>query len=161
MPDPWVVWSIVGLALIFDFINGFHDAANSIATVVSTRVLSPRAAVAWAAFFNFIAFLCFGLHVAKTIGKGTINPEAVTLSVVTAGLVGAISWNLFTWWFGIPSSSSHALVGGLAGAALVHHGSGALVIPGLVKIGVFIFVAPLLGMLLGFLIMLSTYWLLR
>jgi len=161
MPDPWLVWSIVGLALVFDFINGFHDAANSIATVVSTRVLSPRAAVLWAAFFNLAAFLFFGLHVAKTIGKGTVQPESVTLAVVSAGLIGAIAWNLLTWWFGIPSSSSHALVGGLAGAALVHHGSAALVIPGLVKIGVFIFVAPLLGMLLSFLIMFATYWLLR
>jgi PiT family inorganic phosphate transporter len=155
------VWSIVGLALIFDFINGFHDAANSIATVVSTRVLSPRAAVAWAAFFNFIAFLFFGLHVAKTIGKGTISPESVTLAVVAAGLAGAIIWNLITWWWGIPSSSSHALVGGLAGAALVHGGTNALVIPGLVKIGAFIFVAPVLGMVLAFAIMLGTYWTFR
>jgi PiT family inorganic phosphate transporter len=158
MPDAWIVWSIVGLALVFDFINGFHDAANSIATVVSTRVLSPRAAVAWAAFFNFIAFLCFGLHVAKTIGKGTIEPSAVTLAVVAAGLVGAIVWNLITWWFGIPSSSSHALVGGLAGAAVVSHGPGALVVPGLVKIVIFIFVAPMLGLTLAFILMVATYW---
>jgi PiT family inorganic phosphate transporter len=161
MPDPWVVWSIVGLALIFDFINGFHDAANSIATIVSTRVLSPRAAVAWAAFFNFIAFLFFGLHVAKTIGKGTIEPEAVTLAVVTAGLIGAVFWNLLTWWFGIPSSSSHALVGGLAGAALVAQGPSALVAGGLLKIGAFIFVSPLLGLALAFVIMTATYWLCR
>ncbi|MCK6444946.1 MAG: inorganic phosphate transporter [Planctomycetes bacterium] len=161
MPEPWLVWSIVGLALIFDFINGFHDAANSIATIVSTRVLSPRAAVVWAAFFNFIAFLFFGLHVAKTIGKGTVEPEAVTLAVVTAGLIGSIFWNLLTWWFGIPSSSSHALVGGLAGAALVAKGPEALISKGLIKIGAFIFVSPLLGLALAFVIMTITYWLCR
>jgi PiT family inorganic phosphate transporter len=147
--------------LIFDFINGFHDAANSIATIVSTRVLSPRAAVAWAAFFNFVAFLFFGLHVAKTIGKGTIEVEYVTLSVITAALIGAIVWNLATWWFGLPSSSSHALVGGLAGAALAHAGPDALVPAGLVKIAIFIFVAPTLGMVLGFTFMVATYWIFR
>src|SRR6185436_17663101 len=115
-----LVWLIVGLALAFDYINGFHDAANSIATVVSTRVLSPRAAVAWAAFFNFIAFLVFETHVAQTIGKGTIDVNAATLPVITAALVGAIVWNLLTWWYGLPSSSSHALVGGLAGAAVAY-----------------------------------------
>ncbi|MBI5433833.1 MAG: inorganic phosphate transporter [Planctomycetes bacterium] len=161
MPDPWLVWSIVGLALIFDFINGFHDAANSIATIVSTRVLSPRAAVIWAAFFNFVAFLFFGLHVAKTIGKGTIDPTAVTLAVVTAGLIGSIFWNLLTWWFGIPSSSSHALVGGLAGAALVAKGTDGLIAGGLLKIGAFIFVSPLVGLALAFVIMTATYWLCR
>src|SRR5262245_18185010 len=161
MPDAWIAWSIIGLALAFDFINGFHDAANSIATVVSTRVLSPRWAVAWAAFFNFVAFLVFGLHVAKTIGKGTIDPHYVTLAVVTGGLLGAIVWDLLTWWWGLPSSSSHALVGGLAGAALAHAGPKALVASGLVKIGIFIFVAPILGMVTGFLIMLAIYWLLR
>ncbi|MCE9593953.1 MAG: inorganic phosphate transporter [Planctomycetes bacterium] len=161
MVDPWIVWSIVGLALIFDFINGFHDAANSIATIVSTRVLSPQAAVVWAAFFNFIAFLFFGLHVAKTIGKGTIEPEAVTLAVITAGLIGSIAWNLLTWWFGIPSSSSHALVGGLAGAALIAKGPSALISGGLLKIGAFIFVAPLVGMALSYIIMLATYWIFR
>src|SRR5215831_12677828 len=102
---PLVVWFLIALALAFDFINGFHDAANSIATVVSTRVLSPRAAVVWAAFFNFIAFLFFGLHVAKTIGKGTVDPQTVTLAVVTAGLCGAIVWDLLTWWSGLPASS--------------------------------------------------------
>ena len=156
-----VVAVIVGLALIFDFINGFHDAANSIATVVSTRVLSPRAAVIWAALFNFIAFLFFGLHVAKTIGKGTIDPSAATLGVVTAGVVAAIVWNLLTWWWGIPSSSSHALVGGLSGAALAGHGSDALVVSGLLKIGAFIIVAPLLGMALSLVIMVVTYWCIR
>ena len=161
MSESWLVASIIALALGFDFINGFHDAANSIATVVSTRVLTPRAAVAWAAFFNFIAFLCFGLHVAKTIGKGTIDPAYVTLAVVSAGLVGAIVWDLLTWWWGLPSSSSHALVGGLAGAALVHAGPKALVVGGLVKIGIFIFVAPLLGLVMGFGLMVATYWILR
>jgi PiT family inorganic phosphate transporter len=161
MSDPWLVGSIIALALGFDFINGFHDAANSIATVVSTRVLSPRWAVVWAAFFNFIAFLFFGLHVAKTIGKGTIDPQFVTLSVVSAGLFGAIVWDLLTWWWGLPASSSHALVGGLAGAALVHAGPKALVVAGLVKIGIFIFVAPVLGLVMGFGLMLATYWSLR
>jgi PiT family inorganic phosphate transporter len=161
MAEPWLVWSIIALALAFDFINGFHDAANSIATVVSTRVLSPRAAVAWAAFFNFIAFLCFGLHVAKTIGKGTVDPQSVTLAVVTAGLIGAIVWDLLTWWSGIPASSSHALVGGLSGAALVHAGPKALIAGGLIKIGVFIFIAPIMGLVIGFGLMVATYWLLR
>jgi inorganic phosphate transporter, PiT family len=161
MSEPWLVWSIIGLALVFDYINGFHDAANSIATVVSTRVLSPRAAVAWAAFFNFVAFLFFGLHVAKTIGKGTVDPAQITLSVITAGLIGAIVWDLLTWWWGLPSSSSHALVGGLAGAALANAGPGALVAKGLIKTGIFIFVSPLLGMTLGFLFMIATYWAFR
>ncbi|MBL8857717.1 MAG: inorganic phosphate transporter [Planctomycetes bacterium] len=163
MLDPWVVWSIIGLALAFDFINGFHDAANSIATVVSTRVLSPRAAVAWAAFFNFIAFLVFETKVANTIGKGTVQPESVTLAVVTGGLIGAIVWNLITWWRGLPSSSSHALVGGFAGAALAAAGPDALIYGsatqrGLIQTGLFIFIAPILGMALGWLIMVATYW---
>src|SRR5262245_40611494 len=128
MSDTWLVYSIIVLALAFDYINGFHDAANSIATVVSTRVLSPRAAVAWAAFFNFVAFLFFGLHVAKTIGKGTVDPQYATMAVVSAGLCGAIVWDLLTWWWGLPASSPHALVGGLAGAALVHAGPKALVV---------------------------------
>jgi PiT family inorganic phosphate transporter len=161
MSEPWVVWSIIGLALAFDYINGFHDAANSIATVVSTRVLSPRAAVLWAAIFNFIAFLFFGLHVAKTIGKGTVDPSQITLSVITAGLIGAIVWDLLTWWWGLPSSSSHALVGGLAGAAVSHAGPGALVASGLIKTGIFIFVSPLLGMTLGFFLMIAVYWIFR
>jgi PiT family inorganic phosphate transporter len=160
MPD-LLVWGIVGLALAFDFINGFHDAANSIATVVSTRVMTPRWAVAWAAFFNFAAFLLFGLHVATTIGKGVVDPSAVTLPVVTAGLVGAIAWDLVTWFYGIPSSSSHALVGGVAGAAIAHAGFGSLIASGLGRIGLFILVAPLLGMVLGFLVMVATYWVFR
>src|SRR4026207_1872481 len=117
-----LVVCIIILALIFDFINGFHDAANSIATVVSTRVLTPKAAVAWAALFNFIAFLVFGVHVAKTIGKGVIRPEIVTPEIILAGVSGAIVWNLITWWLGLPSSSSHALVGGLVGAPLAPAG---------------------------------------
>jgi inorganic phosphate transporter, PiT family len=160
MPD-LLVWGIVGLALAFDFINGFHDAANSIATVVSTRVMTPRWAVAWAAFFNFVAFLLFGLDVAATIGKGVVDPTAVTLPVVTAGLVGAIAWDLVTWHYGIPSSSSHALVGGVAGAAIAHAGTGSLIASGLGRIGLFILVAPLLGMVFGFLIMVVTYWVFR
>ncbi len=161
MPDPWIVIAIIALALAFDFVNGFHDAANSIATIVSTRVLSPRAAVIWAAFWNFIAFLFFGLHVARTIGKGVIDPSAATLQVITAGVVGAIVWDLVTWYLGIPTSSSHALVGGLAGAAVAHAGFGVLVVPGLVKIAIFILVAPLAGMALGFAFMIGTYWAFR
>ena len=156
--DAWAVYSIIGLALAFDFVNGFHDAANSIATVVSTRVLSPRWAVSWAAFFNFVAFLFFGLHVATTIGKGVVDPTSVTVPVIAAGLIGALAWNLITWHYGIPSSSSHALVGGLAGAAIRHAGLGAVVMPGIVKITVFIFLAPLIGLAGGFLFMVTTYW---
>src|SRR6186997_1251248 len=123
MPDfTFAIWALIALALIFDFVNGFHDAANSIATVVSTRVLKPHMAVLWAAFFNFIAFLLFETHVASTIGKGVVNPEFVTLPVIAGGLVGAIVWDVVTWYAGIPSSSSHALVGGFAGAALAHSG---------------------------------------
>lgn len=166
MSDPWIVWAIIGLALTFDFINGFHDAANSIATVVSTRVLSPRWAVIWAATFNFIAFLIFDQSVAATIGKGTVVQEHMTLALVTSGLVGAIVWNLLTWWWGLPSSSSHALVGGLAGAALAAVGPEALVFgsptqKGLIQVGIFIFLAPILGMLLGYTFMIATYWIFR
>jgi PiT family inorganic phosphate transporter len=166
MSELWVVWAIIALALAFDFINGFHDAANSIATVVSTRVLSPRWAVIWAALFNFIAFLVFDSHVATTIGKGTVHSEFVTLAIVTSGLVGAIVWNLLTWWWGLPSSSSHALVGGFAGAALVAVGPEALVYGsptqrGLIQIGIFIFLAPMLGMALGWIFMIATYWIFR
>ena len=161
MLEAWVVYSVIGLALAFDFVNGFHDAANSIATVVSTRVLSPRWAVGWAAFFNFIAFLFFGLHVAETIGKGVINPTSVTVPVITAALLGAIAWNLITWFYGIPSSSSHALVGGLAGAAIQHAGFAAVVVPGIVKISIFIILAPLIGLAIGFALMVATYWTFR
>ncbi len=152
------VYGIIALALAFDYVNGFHDAANSIATVVSTRVLSPRSAVVWAAVFNFVAFLFFGLHVATTIGKGIVDPASITLAVVAAGLIGAIAWDLVTWFYGIPTSSSHALVGGFAGAALFHGGFRAIVLEGITKITVFILLAPLLGMAIGFLFMLGTYW---
>jgi PiT family inorganic phosphate transporter len=161
MMEAWVVYSVIGLALAFDFVNGFHDAANSIATVVSTRVLSPRWAVGWAAFFNFIAFLFFGLRVAETIGKGVIDPTSVTVPVITAALVGAIVWNLITWYYAIPSSSSHALVGGLAGAAIQHSGFAAVVVPGIVKISIFIILAPLIGLAIGFAFMVGTYWTFR
>src|SRR5574342_443279 len=122
MPDPWIVWTIIALALAFDFVNGFHDAANSIATVVSTRVMKPQYAVLWAAFFNFVAFLLFSTAVARTIKSGVVDPTSVTLPVIAAGLAGAIAWNLITWYGGIPSSSSHALVGGYAGAAVAYAG---------------------------------------
>jgi PiT family inorganic phosphate transporter len=161
MSEPIVVALIVLLALGFDFINGLHDAANSIATVVSTRVLSPRMAVIWAAFFNFIAFLVFHNAVAATIGKGVVQADAATIPVVAAGLVGAIAWNVITWWAGIPSSSSHALVGGFAGAAMARGGIEALKVSGIAKIGAFILIAPLLGMLIGLIIMIATYWTVR
>src|SRR5918998_4022834 len=131
--------ALIAVALAFDFINGLHDAANSIATVVSTRVLSPPMAVAWAAFFNFIAFLFIGLHVAETIGKGIIDPAIVDPAVIFGALMGAILWNVLTWYFGIPSSSSHALVGGLVGAGITKGGVGAIVSSGVIKTAVFIF----------------------
>ncbi len=140
---------IVGLALAFDFINGFHDAANSIATVVSTRVLTPRQAVLWAAVFNFIAFLVFSTHVAGNIAKG-VDPHVVTLGLVAAGLVGAVVWDLFTWWLGLPTSSSHALLGGLAGAAVVKAGFGSLDAAFFEKTALFIVLSPFIGALLGF-----------
>ena len=144
---------IILVALAFDFVNGFHDAANSIATVVSTRVLSPKLAVIWAAFWNFIAFAVFGTAVASTIGKGTIDIEQVgTLDVILAALIGAIVWDLITWWFGLPTSSSHALVGGLAGAAIVYSGFDALVAEGFTKILIFIVLSPLIGLGLGILL---------
>ena len=157
---------IILVALAFDFVNGFHDAANSIATVVSTQVLSPRTAVLWAAFFNFIAAFGFGTHVAKTIGKDVIDLDLLTghqaLGVVTAGLVGAIVWNLITWWFGLPSSSSHALVGGLCGAAAsAVHSFSIVRFDGVRKIIIFIVVAPVMGMLLGALLMVALAWMFR
>jgi PiT family inorganic phosphate transporter len=152
---------IILLALAFDYVNGFHDAANSIATVVSTQVLSPRTAVLWAAFFNFIAFLFFGLHVATTIGKGIIDPRVVDAAVVASALAGAIAWDLITWYFGIPSSSSHALIGGLAGAGLAKVGPAALDTAGLVKVGVSIVASPLLGLGLGFGFMTAVFWIFR
>jgi len=152
---------LVFIALAFDFINGFHDSANSIATVVSTRVLSPKYAVLWAAFFNFVAAFFFETKVASTIGKGVVDPGAVTLAVVTAGLVGAIVWDLATWRLGLPSSSSHALIGGLAGAAIVHTGWGVLQWAGLLKIALFIVLSPLIGFVLGFFYMVGVLWIVR
>ena len=149
---------LVALALVFDFLNGFHDAANSIATIVSTRVLRPQWAVLWAAFFNFIAFLFFGLLVAATVGKGIIDPGIVDHYVVFGALIGAISWNLITWYFGIPSSSSHALIGGLAGAAVAKGGVGSLVAAGFLKTTAAIVLSPLLGMVLGSALMIAVSW---
>ncbi len=140
---------IIFLALAFDYINGFHDAANSIATVVATRVLTPRQAVMWAAFFNFIAFVVFGTHVAKTIGKGLVHTSIVDLTVVGAGLTAAIIWNLFTWWKGIPSSSSHTMVGGFVGAAVAKAGFSAVYFDAVFKIISFIFLAPILGIIIS------------
>ncbi|MSQ89011.1 MAG: inorganic phosphate transporter, partial [Betaproteobacteria bacterium] len=154
-----IVIALVLVALVFDFMNGFHDAANSIATVVSTRVLKPYQAVMLAAFFNFIALFVFQLTVATTIGRGIIDPGIVDHYLVFGALVGAISWNIITWYYGIPSSSSHALIGGLVGAAVAKAGTWALVPAGLLKTIAFIFIAPLLGMLLGALLMLAVAWL--
>jgi len=150
--------ALIGVALLFDFLNGLHDAANSIATVVSTRVLSPQLAVAWAAFFNFIAFLVFGLNVANTIGKGIIDVEIVTASVIFAALIGAIFWNILTWLLGIPSSSSHALIGGLLGAGITKAGFGAVVWSGVTKTVIGIFFAPLLGMATAIILMILVAW---
>jgi inorganic phosphate transporter, PiT family len=146
------LYIVVALVLIFDFINGFHDSANSIATIVSTKVLSPVAAVTMAAFFNFIAFLIFEPKVAHTMGKGVINPDVINLTVIASALVAAIIWNLFTWWYGLPSSSSHTLVGGLVGAAVASSGWSSVVLAGVIKIIIFIVIAPLLGMVMSFII---------
>lgn len=146
------LYILIGLVLIFDFINGFHDSANSIATVVSTKVLSPVAAVVMAAFFNFVAFLIFPLKVATTMGKGVINPDVINLTVIAAALFAAITWNLLTWWYGLPSSSSHTLVGGLIGAAVASSGWSSVIIAGVLKIVIFIVIAPLLGMVMSFII---------
>jgi len=150
---------LIVLALAFDFMNGFHDAANSIATVVSTGVLKPQWAVLWAAAFNFIAYFIFPLKVAATIGKGTIDPAIVDVQVIFGALVGALSWNVITWWYGIPSSSSHALVGGLAGAAVAKAGADSLVAAGLIKIVSFIVVAPVMGFVLSTVLMIGVSWL--
>jgi len=155
------VIAIIAIALVFDFSNGFHDAANSIATVVSTRVLSPRIAVLWAAAFNFIAFLVFGVHVARTIGKGVVDPAMVTPPIILAAVLGALCWNVITWWLGLPTSSSHALIGGLAGAALVASGPRAVIVSGVVKIAAFIVFAPVIGLVVGFLVMLLVVWAFR
>ena len=159
--DLAMVVFIVGLALFFDFLNGFHDAANSIATVVSTRVLSPQVAVMWAAFFNFVAAFVLGTHVAKTIGKGMIDLSVVTHDVVFAGLIGAIFWNLFTWYFGLPVSSSHALIGGYAGAAVAKAGMGAILFSGWTKTLIFIVLAPAMGAFMGLVLMISVTWIFR
>lgn len=140
---------LIVLALLFDFLNGFHDSANSIATIVSTRVLSPRYAVIWAAFFNFIAFLFFGLHVANTIGKGIVDIAIIDNGIIFGTLIGACGWNIITWYFGLPTSSSHALIGGLVGAAIVKAGIKPLVWPGILKTVLFIFISPILGLILG------------
>lgn len=154
----WVLGLLVLLALAFDFMNGFHDAANSIATVVSTGVLKPHQAVMMAASFNVIAIFIFQLKVAATIGKGTIDPAIIDHVIVFGALVGAVAWNFITWLYGIPSSSSHALIGGLMGAALAKSGSSALIASGLIKTVLFIFISPLLGFLLGSLMMLAVSW---
>jgi len=146
------LYVIIALVLVFDFINGFHDSANSIATVVSTKVLSPLSAVALAATFNFVAFLVFPLSVAKTIGKGVIDAEIVTLNLIAAAVTAAIVWNLITWWWGLPSSSSHTLVGGLVGAAIAGSGFSSVIFSGVLKIGVFIIIAPVLGMVMSYII---------
>ena len=145
---------LIIVALVFDFLNGLHDAANSIATIVSTRVLSPRYAVAWAAFFNFIAFAVFGLHVAATIGTGIVSPHIIDDAVIFGALMGATTWNVLTWQVGLPSSSSHALIGGLAGAGVAKAGFGAILWGGFTKIGVAIFLSPLIGFLLALLLVL-------
>jgi len=147
------------VALAFDFTNGIHDSANSVATIVSTRVLTPKKAVIWAAFFNFIAFLIFGTGVAKTIGSGMVDVKMVTPLVILAGLLGAIVWNLITWYWGLPTSSSHALIGGYAGASVAKAGFGAIILSGWYKTVIFIFLAPLIGMFLGMILLIASAWL--
>ena len=148
----------IAIALAFDFVNGFHDAANSIATVVSTRVLTPRFAVIWAAFFNFVAFLVFGTEVANTIAKDVVVQDVLSVGLIFAGLIGAITWNLITYWLGLPSSSSHALVGGMAGAAVAKGGFDVLISEGLRKISMFIILSPLIGLAFGFILMVIVQW---
>jgi len=152
---------LIGLALLFDFLNGFHDSANSIATIVSTRVLSPRRAVVWAAFFNFVAFFFFGLHVANTIGKGIIDIAIIDKQIIFGTLMGACGWNIITWYYGLPTSSSHALIGGMIGAALVKSGPQSLIWSGIAKTVAFIFISPVVGLLLGSAIGVLVYWLFR
>ena len=167
---PWTLAVIIiGIALVFDYINGFHDAANSIATVVATRVLTPFQAVLWAAFFNFVAAFAFGTAVAKTVGRGFVNLSLVTPWVILAGLVGAILWDLITWWWGLPTSSSHALIGGYAGAAVAHaawtkgisHAFDGLIVGQWPLTSLFIFCAPLIGMVSAYALMIAVYWLFR
>jgi PiT family inorganic phosphate transporter len=153
-----LLFGLIAVALFFDFLNGLHDAANSIATIVSTRVLRPRAAVLWAAFFNFIAFLFFGLHVAQTIGTGIVDPSVVGPRVIFAALTGAIAWNLFTWWAGIPSSSSHALIGGLIGAGVASAGLNSIVWNGVLKTAAAIVLSPAVGFCLALALVLAASW---
>jgi len=160
-PDLLLLIVTVLVALTFDFLNGFHDAANSIATVVSTRVLSPKLAVVWAAFFNFVAAFLLGTAVAKTIGAGMIRIDSVTQYVVITGLFGAIVWDLLTWWWGLPTSSSHALIGGYAGAAVMRSGWHVIIADGWYKTLTFIVVAPLIGLILALVFMISVFWMLR
>lgn len=157
----WVVILLVAMALVFDYMNGFHDAANSIATVVSTGVLKPTQAVVFAAFFNFVAIFVFHLSVAATVGKGIADPGVVDTHVVFGALAGAIVWNLITWYYGIPSSSSHALIGGIVGAVIAKAGTGALMASGILKVVAFIFISPLLGFLFGSLMMVAVAWIFR
>jgi PiT family inorganic phosphate transporter len=157
----YIVTALIGVALFFDYINGFHDAANSIATVVSTRVLSPGKAVIWAAFFNFVAAFTFGTAVAKTVGSGMIDIHVVTFAVVFGGLTGAIVWDLITWYFGLPTSSSHALIGGYAGAAVAKAGFAAIIPAGWTKTIIFIFLSPLIGLAAGLTLMTGIFWLFR
>jgi inorganic phosphate transporter, PiT family len=157
----WVVVLLILIALSFDYVNGFHDAANSIATVVSTRVLTPGKAVIWAAFFNFVAAFTFGTAVATTIGAGMIDIEVVTFAVILSGLIGAILWDLITWYFGLPTSSSHALIGGYAGAAVAKAGYAAIIPSGWTKTVVFIFLSPLIGLVAGLALMTAILWLWR
>jgi PiT family inorganic phosphate transporter len=156
-----IVVILILVALTFDFINGFHDAANSIATIVSTRVLSPGKAVIWAAFFNFVAAFVFGTAVARTIGSGMIDIRTVTHAVIFSGLIGAIAWDLITWYFGLPTSSSHALIGGYAGAAVVKAGFGVIIPGGWTKTLAFIVISPMIGMVAGLLLMSAIYWIFR
>jgi PiT family inorganic phosphate transporter len=160
-PVFWLVVGIIFTALVFDYLNGFHDAANSIATVVSTRVLSPGKAVFWAAFFNFAAAFGFGVGVAKTVGSGMIDINAVDRTVIFAGLAGAIAWNIITWYFGLPTSSSHALIGGYAGSAVAKAGLGVIIASGWTKTLTFIVLSPVIGMILGFVFMAITMWVVR
>ena len=157
----WIVVLLIAVALFFDYVNGFHDAANSIATVVSTRVLTPGKAVIWAAFFNFVAAFTFGTAVATTIGSGMIDVSVVTFTVILCGLLGAIVWDLITWYFGLPTSSSHALIGGYAGAAVAKAGVSAIIFSGWTKTLIFIFLSPIIGLAAGLSLMTAIYWIFR
>jgi len=160
MMDWWIIF-LIALALAFDFLNGFHDSANAIATIVSTKVLTPRQAVVWAAFFDFIAVLFFSMHVANTVGKGIVDISIIDSQIIFAALVGACLWDLITWWVGLPTSSSHALMGGLIGAALVKSGVSSLILKGILTIVAFIFISPVLGLILGLMMGTIVHWLFR